>query len=123
MRSFYKAISPEMGGSTEYSRDFASAKFDKNIVDNFFEGDALGKLKDEKYGKWLNWIDKRVTRDANNNITNNYGKNRLLFEIANNEAYKTEGDPNYSPQLAGYYAKNEDYFNKLLAAGNYPGFQ
>tara|TARA_Y100000004_G_scaffold45545_1_gene50008 strand:- start:415 stop:2433 length:2019 start_codon:yes stop_codon:yes gene_type:complete len=123
MRNFYKAISPEMGGSTEYSRDFASAKFDKNIVDNFFEGDALGKLKDEKYGKWLNWIDKRVTRDANNNITSNYGKNRLLFEIANNEAYRTEGDPNYSPQLAGYYAKNEEYFDKLLASGNYPGFQ
>ena len=123
MRSFYKAISPEMGGSTEYSRDFASAKFDKNIVDNFFEGDALGKLKDEKYGQWLNWIDKRATRDANNNITNNYGKNKLLFEIANNQAYITEGDANYSPQLAGYYEKNKLYFNKLLAAGNYPGFQ
>lgn len=123
MRNFYKAISPEMGGSTEYSRDFSSAKFDKNIVDNFFQGDALGKLKDEKYDQWLSWIDKRATRDENNNITDNYGKNKLLFEIANNEAYITEGDANYSPQLAGYFLKNQDYFNKLLASQNYPGFK
>jgi hypothetical protein len=123
MRGFYKAISPEMGGSTEYARDFASAKFDKNIVDNFFQGDALGKLKDDKYSKWLGWIDKRATRDANNNVTNSYGKNKLLFEIAANEAYITEGNANYSPQLAGYFLKNQDYFNKLLASQDYPGFQ
>ena len=113
MRSFYKAISPEMGGSTEYSRNFSSIAFDENMVENFINSDDfISKISNPKYEKWVDWVSKRTKKVSNKDgdlVTSYYGREEIINKIANDPAIINHIDPNdkenYKPALHEVYKK------------------
>tara|TARA_Y100000592_G_scaffold48888_1_gene77426 strand:- start:2230 stop:4260 length:2031 start_codon:yes stop_codon:yes gene_type:complete len=113
MRGFYKAISPEMGGSTEYSRNFSSIAFDENMVENFINSDDfISKISNPKYEKWVDWVSKRTKKVSNKDgdlVTSYYGREEIINKIANDPAIINHIDPNdkenYKPALAKVYNK------------------
>ena len=113
MRSFYKAISPEMGGSTEYSRNFSSIAFDENMVENFINSDDfMTKISNPKYAKWVDWISKRTKKVSNedgNLVTSYYGRKQIVDRLSRDPAYINHINPNdkenYKPALHEVYKK------------------
>jgi len=116
MRNFYKVTSPEAGTSSDYTRDFSSVKYDKNMIQHFFEDpDPIAKLADPNYEKWFDFIDdKGVDRNQNNSITSQYGKYRLAKTILDNKSYWQPGGANYNEKIAGWKKSNDEWINKML---------
>lgn len=124
MRNFYSAISPEAGSSGVYAREFASEAFDRNMTQRFIDDpNGISKLADPKYAQWLTFIDERtaLTKDKLGNTVKGlqYGKRALMNLILQNESYWKEAPGNvlYSPQIAGWKEKNQDFIDAVLIEG------
>jgi hypothetical protein len=110
MRNFYKAMSPEAGTSSKYTREFTSAYYDKNMVNNFFSGEPSAdfeKLKSPRYqAEWFDWINKKPG-----------GKNKIIETLVAQHdlsSYVDKGGANYNEKIAEFYFSNSSDINDWL---------
>ena len=121
MRNFYKAMSPEAGGSGEYARQFSTIDYDENATANFItDQNFLSKAGDEKFDQWIKWIDtrnKRVRDASGNLVIDNFGKRQLINRFVQEPAFDKLIDPAspiYNKQIHEYYKKNKRAFDDKL---------